>query len=113
MIIGQTVFGGTFYSPWFPRQGDSGVFTAESINSLGTLTFKIQTKNKDQADTAAAYASAASSNIFGTVSTGSFLGTVMGTMLLELVRFEYTISSSTNNWVHFRVLPPAWRTNGA
>ena len=32
---------------------------------------------------------------------------------LELVRFEYTIASATSNWVHFRVLPPAWRMNGA
>ena len=113
MIIGQTVFGGTFYSPWFPRQGDSAVFTAESINSFGTLTFKMQTKNREQADSAASYVSGASSSIYGTINTGSFIGTAMGTALLELVRFEYTIASATSNWVHFRVLPPAWRMNGA
>lgn len=107
MIIGQTVFAGSYLSPWFPRQGDSAVFAAEVLarDASATLTVTVQHKNKAEADSAAL--SAGVTNGINTVS----VGTALGTQLKELVRFSYVVSGS--NWVHFRVLPPAWRMNGA
>lgn len=111
MIIGQTVFGnGSFYfSPWFPRQGDGAVFAAECIASgaSGSIMFTVQTKNKAQAD--ASLTTVGSS----TFLTAGQVGTYSGTGLLELVRFAYSVGVVGSGWVHFRVLPPAWRMNGA
>lgn len=114
MIIGQTVFGGTYLSPWFPRRGDAAIFAAELIAATGTLNFGIQTKNAEETDVAPLPSGT------GTFTTsGNMLGSApgVGTVqvtggLKELVRFYYGVSSSTA-WVHFRVLPPAWRMNGA
>lgn len=108
MIIGQTVFGGTYFSPWFPRQGDGALFGAEALASTGTLVFQLYGKAADEADVSAVAVSASSNFI-----TGGTVVTVAGTSLPQLVRFRYIISSSASNWVHFRVLPPAWRRNGA
>ena len=110
MIIGQTVFGfsGTYYSPWFPRQGDGAVFAAEVIanGSSGSLAFAIETKNKEQADSAGSIVGVSSYLTSG-------VGTFSGSGLLELVRFAYRVGAAPSSWVHFRVLPPAWRMNGA
>ena len=55
MIIGQTVFAaGTYYNPWFPRQGDAATFACESIAVNGaTLAILVQNKNMSQADSSA------------------------------------------------------------
>jgi len=110
MIIGQTVFGftGTYYSPWFPRQGDAAVFAAEVIANgvSGSLMFQIESKNREQTD-------AAGSVVGSSVLFSSGIGTFSGSGLLELVRFGYRINPAGTGWVHFRVLPPAWRMNGA
>jgi len=114
MIIGQTVFGGTYFSPWFPRRGDAALFAGEVIAAGGaTLTLGLQTKNSEDAD----------QNNITTASTGTIasvtgigagvVGTVTGSSLKELVRFAYVAAGSSTQWVHFRVLPPAWRMNGA
>lgn len=108
MIIGQTVFSGSYLSPWFPRQGDSAVFATELLAAGGgTIVTTVLTKNREDPDT-------------GTLNLGSTnsmttagVGTVLGTGLRELVRFSYAVAGSSTNWVHFRVLPPAWRMNGA
>lgn len=113
MIIGQTVFGGTYFSPWFPRRGDAAVFSAEviALAASGTLQMGVQTKNSEDVDTAP---SGASSGTLGV--TNAIVGTTVGTVsvvgMKELVRFFYLVSGTTQ-WVHFRVLPPAWRMNGA
>lgn len=108
MIIGQTVFSGSYMSPWFPRQGDSAVFAAELLAAGGAaIVTTVLTKNKADPDT-------------GTLNLGSTnslsaagVGTVLGTGLRELVRFSYAVAGTSTQWVHFRVLPPAWRMNGA
>lgn len=111
MIIGQTVFGftGSYYSPWFSRQGDGAVFAAECIASgaSGSIQFTVQTKNREQVDTAATILGTSSWMTAGTVATYS------GSGLLELVRFAYAVGVAGTGWTHFRVLPPAWRMNGA
>ena len=113
MIIGQTVFGGTYLSPWFPRQGDGAVFGAEVLDlaATGTLILGIQTKNRDATDTAP---TGASSGTLGESApiTAAGVGTVSVTGMQELVRFYYLVAG-TSQWVHFRVLPPAWKINGA
>lgn len=113
MILGQTVFGGTYLSPWFPRQGDGAVFGVEAlaVGPSGTLTLGIQTKNREDTDTAP---TGASSGTLGQSNpmTAAGVGTVAVTGMKELVRFYYVVAG-VGQWVHFRVLPPAWRMNGA
>ena len=111
MIIGQTVFAGSYCSPWFPRQGDGAVFSGECIaNSSGSMTLAIQTKNRDEVDKP--YSDATYGTIATSLSmTGGTVGTVSASGLKELVRFVYSVAGT--GWVHFRVMPPAWRMNGA
>jgi hypothetical protein len=45
--------------------------------------------------------------------TAGTIGTVTASGLKELVRFAYVVSGTSGEWTHFRVLPPAWRMNGA
>lgn len=104
MIIGQTVFAGTYYSPWFPRRGDAAVFAGEVIAATGSMMLNVEHKNSEDADSAAA--------VLGSAIISSGVGTVSVTGMKELVRFKYFVGTS-GNWVHFRVLPPAWRLNGA
>jgi hypothetical protein len=112
MIIGQTLLAGTYLSPWFPRQGDSAVFSAEviAIGSSASLQVGIQTKNSEETDSPP---TGANSGTLGTTNsmTATGVGTVSVTGMKELVRFFYLVGAT--NWVHFRVLPPSWRNNGA
>lgn len=114
MIIGQTVFSGTYFSPWFPRQGDAALFSGEVVAAGGaTLTLGIQTKNREDPDQNT-ITTASTGTIASTTGLGAgVVGTVTGTGLKELVRFAYVSVGTTTQWVHFRVLPPAWRMNGA
>jgi len=114
MIIGQTLImvAGTYYSPWFPRQGDSAVFSAQAIaltaSFAGSLNVYIETKNAIQVDGSA-----------GTATNGTFYlsavgvaGTALVSGLSELVRFKYVPTGTTaGQFVHFRILPPAWQSN--
>jgi hypothetical protein len=114
VIIGQTVFVGSYFvSPWFPRKGDTALFAAEVIAAGGgTLVFGVQTKNSEDVDVVPSTASTgtvASSNAM----TAGTIGTVTASGLKELVRFAYVVSGTSGEWTHFRVLPPAWRMNGA
>jgi hypothetical protein len=108
MIIGQTVMsGGTYFSPWFPRQGDSAVFSAQVIacSTAGTFTVQVQTKNNDDVDPGTVVGSfSGTPNTLGVFGGTQFLG------MKELLRFQYTQTGSSN-FVHFRVLPPAWESN--
>lgn len=114
MIIGQTIFMGSYFvSPWFPRKGDAALFAAEVLAAGGgTLVFGVQTKNSEDVDAlpnSASTGTIASSNSM----TAGTIGTVTASGLKELVRFAYVVSGTTAQWVHFRVMPPAWRMNGA
>ena len=109
MIIGQTIFKSatSYYSPWFPRQGDAATFAAQSvaISATGTLKVVIETKNLEDVDTAAV--------ALGTITLSTTTpGTVRVSGLKELVRFRYDMTgSASTDWSHFRVLPPAWEAN--
>lgn len=107
MIIGVTIHNGlTAYSPWFPRQGDAATFAAECIGVSGaTNTITVQTKNMDEADSAATGSSTIALSSAGT-------STVRVASLKELVRFKYVVTGTNSyDWIHFRVLAPSWETN--
>lgn len=116
MIIGQTIFSNganAYFSPWFPRQGDSGVFAGEVIAATGTLTVGVQTKNRSDTDpTAITGAGSGTLGSFSLTSAAPLTGTVPVSAMKELVRFYYVVTGA-DKWVHFRVLPPAWKANGA
>jgi hypothetical protein len=110
MLIGQTLYGRSIiaYSPWFSRNGNRGLFSAEVllVDGGGGVQLSMESKNSEDVDSAAA-----------TVGTSAYIpsgvGTVLGTNLKELVRYKYTVNASGTStaWVHFRVLPPAWLPN--
>jgi hypothetical protein len=111
MIIGQTLMGaGTYYSPWFPRQGDTANITTQVIgcSGNGSLTFIVQTKNIADTDTSPATLGTFSStaNTPGIYPTG---GTLISN-IKELLRFQYILTTASS-FAHFRVLPPAWEAN--
>lgn len=94
------------YGPWFPKRGDSAVFTMEvvQVNSC-KLTVDVFTKNsEDTGDGAAAG---------GSAITRSTVGRTSGerTSLKELVRYKFTVTGqtpATTDWVLLRMVQPAW-----
>lgn len=116
MIIGQTVVMGSnnYYSPWFPRQGDSAVFSVQLFATgpsfAGSLNVFMETKNNDQADSAAGTATNGTFSMSGT--TPGVFGTALVSSLSELVRFKFVPNGTTaGTYMHFRILPPAWEAN--
>lgn len=117
MLIGQTVFapgpGATYYSPWFPRQGDAftGVFEVIEAMSPYSLVCEAETKNAEDADSSA-------TGLTGSVTINGTawpeLGTINPSAAKELVRFKFTASGdgeSTAAWIHFRSNAPIWQPN--
>lgn len=108
MLVGQSLRGSgtTVYSPWFPRGGNQGLFSAEALlaDGGGGVTVTVESKNTEDIDSAATAVGAS-----GAISSG--VGTFLGTNLKELVRYKYVLSGGSSAWVHFRVLPPAWISN--
>jgi hypothetical protein len=114
------------YSPWFPRGGNAGTIATEilvisraatdgSSSSTPKLEMTVQTKNTDQADSAATDKGSAES-----ASTGAMkVEPSVATGLLELVRIKFRLydSESINPflprtfYVVFRALNPSWETN--
>ena len=120
MIIGQTVLaptstGATYYSPWFPRQGNSFQVAIQYLNSSGALSFncKVQTKNREDSDAAPPVTTlltvAVGTSTQGAITTGS---TTRAVDCLELVRYAFEVTgTSALQWLHFRVLAPIWEPN--
>ena len=112
MIIGVTIHNGlTAYSPWFPRQGNAATFAMEVIGISGaTLTVTVHTKNTEDADNSGTQAATGGS--FSAVTTAPQQPVKRNYDLKELVRFQYVVTgSNAYDWVHFRMLPPAWEKN--
>ena len=111
MIIGQTLMASTstkkFYSGWFSRQGNAATMVVEILHNVTAgIEVRVQTKNSEDADGAASYATG--SAITATSNAAPVSGRFTG--FKELVRFEYAVTD-TSGWVHFRVLNPSWETN--
>jgi len=91
------------YSPWFRRQADNAVVSAELIaTSGGVLTVKVFHKNSEDTGDGSEYV--------GTSITLSSVGRGEAefTGLKELVRCEFTCGDANFDWVLFRMLPPVW-----
>jgi len=116
--------------PGFPRGGNSAIMSVETIDyggSIVSFTIAVETKDATEHD-----------GTLGTTPTGAsktltpggggldryyttpwevgdnVQGTAVG--FQELVRFKYTLAFDTNGdegWVHFRMLAPQWKSNGA
>ena len=131
MLIGVTVFSQTtggkiYFSPWFPRGGNSATFACEMIacadttNDIDTFSVQVQTKNSEDADMDAVDLLVSPQAI--TLSTdegitsfnaGAKLSDTGNQGMKALVRFKYIVKAKNNGraWVHFRMLNPAWRSN--
>ncbi|MCK5944048.1 MAG: hypothetical protein KAI24_18830 [Planctomycetes bacterium] len=113
MLIGQTVLlptdAATYYSPWFPRQGEGFTAVLEVLmDSTGAYTFKcdVETKNAEDAD------SSVGTPLGNTTASGTGTTTVSVTGCLELVRFKFTAQgTSALQWVHYRMNAPIWQPN--
>ena len=109
-VIGEIIFEGSdlYYSPWFPRGADVGKFSIEVIAISGvTLSWDVETKNSEDVDSAAVQVGSTQTETTAGVSTTSkFTG------FKELVRYRYkTGVTASMDWVHFRMLNPAWLYN--
>lgn len=100
----------TFYTPWFPKQGDNAVFAFELISSYygasgGSFACTAYTKNREDLGS-----DGTATIISSTITTGFYQGVC--TDLKELVRFKITVTpgSSITGAVGatYRFLPPTW-----
>jgi hypothetical protein len=116
MLIGQTVFipsegdpGVVYHGPWMPRQGDKYTAVVELMRqSSGGWSFvlAVETKNAEDADSAASTLGSITKTALGTFSDLSVSG------CKELVRHKVSITSSgVEQWLHFRSNPPVWQPN--
>lgn len=106
----------TYYTPWFPRGGDSAVFAFDVTAMTGNATVDVyaQTKNSETPD-------GASSPDIVTANTKSCSAGVnewkpAGTDwdgCLELIRFKIVVGSNDESpsMAHLRALNPSWVTN--
>jgi hypothetical protein len=113
MIIGQTLMGSSsnYFSPWFPRQGDAAVFSAQIIAISGTSTLTVVVETKNTTETDASASQPANGTFSGTSASVITSGSTAVSGLDELVRFKYTVNNAASAFCHFRVLPPAWQRN--
>lgn len=130
MLLGQLLDGSksktvTYFSPWFPRNGNAAVFTCQVFDGVGlsggsdVFRITVQTKNEEDSDKSS---SAVLNGGPITISMTPLAETSFhaggnfssGAGFLELVRFKYELVNSTGTsdpWVHFRILAPNWVRN--
>ena len=124
-IIGQVLFvpdsGSTeaYVSAWFPSNGNKIISTLNviAIIDFGEIEVEVQTKNSEQ-DDGNAVTLGTTSGVQGVVgdtpwAAGADLLSGGVTGLLELVRYQYTITAGKSaqghaSGVHFRMLNPGW-----
>ena len=118
MLIGQSVIApsgaaATYYSPWFPRVGDSVKATIQYLNKSGALsTFSCQVVTKNNEDSDASQSNLGSSFSIATTSLGDVTTSATLSGCKELVRYVISLmASSGTEWVHFRINAPIWLPN--
>jgi len=110
----------SFYSPWFPRGGDYGIFTVEvakfSDSSSSNLKLSVDLAQKNSATPG----SGTDMTLTGFEVAGNATGASLRDSkdvtdgFLELVRYKFTLSCSgtpttgTQFWATFRMLAPVW-----
>jgi len=107
------------YTPWMRSSGDTAVYGVQIINiSSGcTLSWNVETKNSEDADSAATALMASDQAETSTGVKYSKDGggsTAPLDACLELYRYRFATGSgySTTEGVNFRELAPAWQLNG-
>lgn len=114
MFEGQLLIqGSTVYSPWFKRGGDSVRVTLEVLEISGaTIKVELYTKKADDAGDGSNADSGATTKIEVTAvgrTTQEWSKDVdVDIGLNDLVRYKFTVTGSTTNWVLFRMLEPQW-----
>jgi len=116
MFDGQLLIqGSTVYSPWFKRGGDSVRITVDVLEISGaTLKVELFTKKADDAgDGSNADSQGTPTNITRTTvgrgTTTEWDQSVTATIsLYDLVRYKFTVTGSSTDWVLFRMLEPQW-----
>lgn len=117
MLIGQSILaptgGATYFSPWFPRQGNACTVVIEVMlasGALTTFTCQVETKNNEDADSGLSNVGSAFA-ISTSTSTGSTT-TAARSGFKELVRYKFTATGSgATRWIHFRSNAPIWQPN--
>lgn len=120
MLIGQSVLapvakgggapGATYYSPWFPRQGDVVTAIVEVMRtSGGTVTMDCQIQTKNNEDNDASIVNLGSP--FSVTTTAGAVTTSTEAGALEQVRYKFTVTGDSRRWVHFRSNAPMWQPN--
>ena len=100
MVMG----GGGFYSPSFPRGGESALFSLEVTHKMGgspSLTVEVEHKNEEDTVWSSAGAFTA------ITTTGVKSKDVSG--LKEECRFKYTPTGTDGDAFYLIVAAPAWR----
>jgi hypothetical protein len=97
----------TIYSPWFPRRGDRIRYTIDIVDAIGAqITVKLFHKDTEDAGDGTDTTSA-----IGPTSTIGRSGVEFTRGLLELVRYQFVVTSDETNvpgYICFRMLPPVW-----
>jgi hypothetical protein len=107
-IVALNTSAQTWYSPWFPKGADNGVFTVEVVQS--TLTgndpeFEIGVYTKNLEDEGSAPTSVGT---LAPVGSSTFYE-VSGTSLKQLVRLAITFQAgAVGEGIVLRVLAPTW-----
>lgn len=112
MAMGSTA-ARTYYTPWFPRGAENGVFTYEVIQALaGAGTFSVTALHKNREDQGAEGTSLVASAAFSQIGTsGIYHGVATG--IKELVRFKLVVTPvGVSDGVVYRFLPPTWYPKG-
>lgn len=114
VVIGTTLHfqsAGTYYSPWFPRQGNAATFAleliAQSAANIG-ITVTVWTKNQEDKDSSATQITTSTLEKASVgVASAYFKG------FKELVRFKYVVKNGTasGDWATYQMLNPSWETN--
>ena len=106
MLVGRTLLAGmTTYSPWFPKpNGMDDLLVGLSIQVAGggSITVTVETKNPEDADSAATTKMTIGSKTTKTVHRG------IATDLLQLVRYKYAVTGSGLEFIHFEMMAPSW-----
>jgi hypothetical protein len=103
--------GSTVYSPWFPRQADMLLVTAELVAVDGaSLTVKLYTKNaSDTGD--GNPVDTGTSIVLSSVgrSTAEWETKASQEGVEQLLRFRYEVTGeASSDWALFRLLPASW-----
>lgn len=128
MYTGHFLMGGAnILSPWFSREADNAIFSWEQIQTMGGVTLAVTVWHKNTEEIGQGTGITGAWNTDGAISYKEFSG------LKELVRFEFSASTFSNNvvgvvqnpggtgadvntllsetdigWIMFRMLAPTW-----